>query len=125
VKHGVIKDGEMSLRLIEHDFRSGTSVDPPPKPHPSSQTLITNPGKWQLDSLPFNTDSYFDHLRSNHLGRTLLYTEVITTTQSLFTSNMAFSEALTQDMGVVNVAGQQTKGKGTTFNKICFRNFRH
>ena len=103
---------EMSLRLIEHDYQTDTPVDSAPCPTPCEMTLITLPAHWQLGSQPFNFNEYFANLQTAHLGRTLLYTAVITSTQSLFTGNIDFCNALTLEMGVVSVAGQQTKGKG-------------
>ncbi len=109
----------MSLRLIEHNYQSGTPVDSSPCPTPSEMTLITLPARWQLETQPFNFSEYFEHLHTTSLGRTLLYTAVIPSTQTLFTGNIEFCNALTADMGVVSVAGQQTKGKGESLLIMC------
>ena len=102
----------MSLRLIEHNYQSGTPVDSAPFPTHSEMALITLPARWQLEAQPFNFSEYFDRLHTTSLGRTVLYTAVIPSTQTLFTGNIEFCNALTTDMGVVSVAGQQTRGKG-------------
>ena len=110
---GVIKGSEMNLRLIANDFsKLGTPVDPLPQPSSSNLTVIARPAKWQLRSLPFDSDLYFEHLQTAYLGRTVLYTPVISSTQTVFTGNVTFRNALTTQLGVVCVAAQQTQGKG-------------
>lgn len=115
MKHTVLYGREMSLQLIQHNYQSSSSVDPAPSSTHSKMALIAFPADWQLDSQPFDFKEYFYHLHTAQLGRTLLYTSVISSTQSLFTGNIDFCNALTTDMGIVSVAGQQTSGKG----EIC------
>ena len=104
---------EISARLITTNFEDGSSVDGfPPPPQPSEIAIVTNPAEWQVRSLSFNSLKYFELLKTRTLGRSVLYTPVISSTQTLFTGNVPFCSALTPDMGVVSVAGQQTKGKG-------------
>ena len=104
----------MSARLITIDFeQDGSSVDGfPPPPRPSELAIVTNPAEWQVRSLSFNFLEYFELLKTQILGRSVLYTPVISSTQTLFTGNVPFCSALMSDMGVISVAGQQTKGKG-------------
>ena len=104
----------MSARLITTNFEvDGSSVDGfPPPPQPSELAIVTNPAEWQIKNLSFNFLEYFELLKTQTLGRSVLYTPVIASTQTLFTGNIPFCSALTPDMGVVSVAGQQTKGKG-------------
>ena len=103
----------MSARLITTNFEEGTSVDGfPSPPGPSELAILTNPAKWQVRSLQFDFLEYFKLLKTKDLGRSVLYTPVIASTQTLFTGNIPFSSALTPEMGVVSVAAQQTKGKG-------------
>lgn len=110
---GIIKGSEMDLQLIPHDFsKLGTPVDPLPQPSAKNLTVVARPARWQLHSLPFNPDIYFEHLKTAHLGRTVLYTPVISSTQTVFTGNVMFCNTLTSQMGVVCVAAQQTQGKG-------------
>ena len=110
--HSLVPGRELSVRLLRTDFEAGTPVDEPTKPTHSEQVIITNPARWQLDNQPFDFLEYFESLRTDKLGRTLLYTSVITSTQTLFTGNIEFCNSLRAEMGVVNVAGQQTQGKG-------------
>ena len=103
----------MSIQLINTDLSSeGTPVDPFPPPSGSSLSVFTRPAKWQLNRLPFDFDSYFNHLKTAHLGRSLLYTPVITSTQTVFAGNVPLCTALTPDLGVICVAAQQTQGRG-------------
>ena len=108
-----IVGSEMSARLITTDFEDGTSVDGfPPPPESSELAIFTNPARWQLRNLSFDFLEYFKLLKTKDMGRSVLYTPVIASTQTLFTGNLPFCSALTQEMGVVSVAAQQTKGKG-------------
>ncbi len=108
----VIPGKDISIRIISIDYAMGTPVDQPPRPSTSEQTIVTQPAQWQLDSLPFSSQEYFRKLETRELGRTVLHTPVITSTQLPFTGNMAFCHALQPEMGVVWVATQQTQGKG-------------
>lgn len=118
---GIIKGSEISLQLISNDFsKLGTPVDPLPQPSSSNLTVIARPAKWQVRSLPFDLDLYFEHLQTAHLGQTVLYTPVISSTQTVFTGNVTFCDALTTQLGVVCVAAQQTQGKGEV---SCFMTF--
>lgn len=103
---------DLSLVFISTDYSIGTPVDDPQRPSTSELTVITNPAPWQLKSLPFSPAEYFQRLETSELGRTLLHTPVITSTQLPFMGNDTFCQMLTQQMGVVWVAAQQTQGKG-------------
>ena len=110
----------MDLQLIPLDFsKLGTPVDPLPEPSAKNLTVVARPARWQLHSLPFNPDLYFEHLMTAQLGRTVLYTPVISSTQTVFTGNMTFCNALTPRLGVVCVAAQQTQGKGERTCYMC------
>ena len=110
---GSIKGSEISARLITTNFEEGSSVDGfPPLPQSSEVAIVTNPAKWQISGLSFNSLEYFEQLKTQTLGRSVLYSPVTTSTQTMFTGNVPFCSALTPDMGVVSLAGQQTKGKG-------------
>ena len=103
----------MSAHLITTDFEDGTPVDGfPPPPGPKELAVLTNPATWQVNSLSFDFLEYFKLLKTKDMGRSVLYTPVIGSTQTLFTGNFPVCSALTQEMGVVSVAAQQTKGKG-------------
>ena len=113
VKDDVIKGSEVDIELVRTDEDSeGSSVDPPPSPAVDKVVLLTRPSERQLRSLEFDTSQYMKYLRTGHMGRTLLYTPVIGSTQTMLTGNMPFSLALKTDMGVVCAAGQQTRGRG-------------
>lgn len=103
---------ELSLEFLTTDYTQGTPVDHTPSPSPSQMTIITRPAHWQLQHAPFSQEEYFEALETRELGRTVLYTPVITSTQLPFTGNMGFAQCLQREMGVVWVASQQTKGKG-------------
>lgn len=87
-------------------------MDETAQPSTSELTVVTTPAPWQLSDLPFSCSEYFQVLQTRELGRTLLHTPVITSTQLPFVGNMTFCQALRPEMGVVWVAAQQTKGKG-------------
>jgi biotin--protein ligase len=117
VKDDVIKGSEVDIELVRTDEDSeGSSVDPPPSPAVDKVVLLTRPSERQLKSLEFDTSQYMKYLRTGHMGRTLLYTPVIGSTQTMLTGNMPFSLALKTDMGVVCAAGQQTRGRGRQGN---------
>lgn len=103
---------DLSLRFLTADYNLGTPVDETAQPSTSELTVVTTPAPWQLSNLPFSCAEYFQRLQTRELGRTLLHTPVITSTQLPFMGNMTFCQALRPEMGVVWVAAQQTKGKG-------------
>lgn len=103
---------DTSLRFITTDYNLGTPVDDVAQPSLSELTVITRPAPWQLNGLPFSHEMYFQGLRTREMGRTLLHTPVITSTQLPFMGNLTFCQALRPEAGVVWVAAQQTKGKG-------------
>lgn len=103
----------MDIEIVNTDeMREGSSVDPLPCPTTNKIVLLTRPSEAQLNSLEFDVAQYVRCLRTGHLGRTLLYTPVIGSTQTMLTGNLPFSMALKTVMGVVCVAGQQTQGRG-------------
>ena len=108
-----IKGREVDVNVVTLDTPAdGTSVDPLPVPTMKKIVLLTNPSSSQLRSLEFNVSQYTTSLQTAFLGRTLIYTPVIGSTQTAFAGNMPFCTALRTDMGVVCLASQQTQGKG-------------
>lgn len=103
---------DLSLRFLSHDFTLGTPVDSTPPSSPSELTVVTRPAPWQVNSLPFSSKDYFRQLETRELGRTILHTPVITSTQLPFSGNLCFCQLSQLAVGVVWVAAQQTKGKG-------------
>ena len=105
----------MDIELVLTDMTSeGTPVDPLPQPAADKIVLLTNPSHLQLQSIGFDTSQYMKCLQTAFLGRALIYTPIIGSTQTMLTGNMPFCTALKTDIGVVCAAGQQTKGKGQT-----------
>jgi hypothetical protein len=104
---------DISLRFLTTDYNLGTPVDDVVQPSTCELTVITNPAPWQLNSLSFSSNEYFRELRTREMGQSLLHTPVITSTQLPFMGNLRFCQALRPEMGVVWVAAQQTKGKGS------------
>ena len=94
----------------------GTPVDDLSQTSNSDLSIITRPAPWQLDEVPFSQSMYFSELQTRDIGRTVLHTPVITSTQLPFTGNRMFCHAFSAEMGVVWVAAQQTQGKGEIHN---------
>ena len=113
---GVVKGSGVNIDLMMGDpIIEGSSVDPPPTPTPNKIVLLTRPLLANLDELEFDIPQYKRLLHTGHMGRTLLYTPVIRSTQTMLTENLVFTRALRPEMGVVCVASQQTQGRGTTW----------
>ena len=113
VKDDIIRGSEVDIELVNTETTSeGSSVDPLPCPAVNKVVLLTKPSQIQLHGVGFDISQYMRCLRTGHLGRTLLYTLVIGSTQTMLTGNLPFSLALKTDMGVVCAAGQQTQGRG-------------
>ena len=114
MKDDVIKGSEVDIELVTTDVsKEGSSVDPLPIPTVNKIVLLTSPSEVQLrEEVEFDVPQYIRWLCTGFLGRTLLYTPVIGSTQTMLTGNTAFSMALKPNMGVVCAAGQQTKGIG-------------
>lgn len=114
---GVIKGSEMDVELITADMSKGTPVDAhPASPSPQRLCIFARPAHWQLSALPFDFQLYFSLLQTSTLGRTILYTPVISSTQTAFTGNTKFAHSIPSILGVASVAGQQTQGKGM---RVC------
>ena len=117
-ENGVVRGSEVDIELITSDPAiEGSSVDPPPTPTPKRIILVTRPLEAELQDLEFDVAQYKRLLCTGHLGRTLLFTPVIGSTQTMLTGNLPFARALGAEMGVVCVAGQQTQGRGTAITK--------
>lgn len=97
-----------------NDYDRGSPVDPPPPPTPRTFSIIAKPSSQQVSSQEFDCIKFFECLKTSSLGHTLLYTPVVTSTQTLFSGNVTLTGLLDHRRhGVVFVAGQQTMGKGT------------
>ncbi len=113
-KRNTIKGKDMDIELIPATDASKqeTIVDPLPVPTANHLCVITRPTQAHLSALSFDFQLYFSLLRTVSLGRTMLYTPVMSSTQNVFTGNLPFAESLPMSIGTVCVAGEQTKGKG-------------
>ena len=88
-------------------------MDPPPPSTATRYSVIANPSSQQVSSQEFDSAKFFANLKTTSLGHTLLYSSVVTSTQTLFSGNAAFTGLLDHGShGVVGVAGQQTMGRG-------------
>lgn len=116
VSGGVIEGSEVNIELITSDpVISGSSVDPPSTPTANRIVLLTNPLQTEVQDLEFDFNQYTRLLTTGHVGRTLLYTPVIGSTQTMLTGNLKFARSLSSELGVVCVAGQQTRGRGIQY----------
>lgn len=88
------------------------SVDATPVPSANRLCVITRPTHRQLSMLLFDFQLYFSLLKTAALGRTVLYSPVMSSTQNVFSGNLSFANLLPQALGTICVAEQQTKGKG-------------
>lgn len=115
VKDSVISGSEVDIELVRTDAASeGSSVDPHPTPATNKIVLLTRPSATELEELKFDFAQFTHWLQNRYLGKTLLYTPVIGSTQTMLTGNMPFSLAMKSDIGLVCVAGQQTQGRGNS-----------
>ncbi|XP_035987500.1 biotin--protein ligase [Fundulus heteroclitus] len=95
------------IRFPKFSFR----VMSRPEPHEGSLLpkdclpLVTEP----QDVTQFNMETYSNNLKTNHLGNTVLYAEVATTTMNLLEGLVLH---LPKEIGVVSVAARQTQGRG-------------
>ena len=89
----------------------------------SSNTQIEEPSNSFLpiyvDKLPpsnlFDTKIYFDTLNTNYLGRSIIYTEVTSSTLDILNTKFIFS--LPEQSSLLVICSRQTKGKGRGSNQ--------
>ena len=117
----LIKGNDVDILFCQDDYSQGSPVDPPPHSTESLLSTITRPASWQVKQLSFDADVYFAFLKTTNMGRCVLYAPVMTSTHALLCGNLPFSLSLSSKAGVICVAGQQTKGKGTMC--VCVHNF--
>ncbi|XP_022803242.1 biotin--protein ligase-like [Stylophora pistillata] len=63
-------------------------------------------------AVTFNWSTYQKCLSTKVLGKVVLYTDIITSTQTVFDGNYTFTSNIPEDLGIVVIAGQQVKGQG-------------
>lgn len=83
LRKDTISGRENKVEIIRRDDRGGIPVDTCPS-H-DHYYLLLNPNKGELTGLPFNTTQYLGHLQTKTLGHTVIYSPVISSTQTLFT----------------------------------------
>ena len=71
-----------SVEVVERDDCGGVPVDSCPSE--SKLCILEDPSEGELAGMMFDRRKYFDELKTKSLGRTLLYTPVISSTQTLF-----------------------------------------
>lgn len=71
-----------TVELVERDDCGGVPVDS--CPGESRLCMLEDPSEGELVGIPFDRRRYFAELKTKYLGRILLYTPVITSTQTLF-----------------------------------------
>lgn len=99
-KNDLIKSSKMSLKICDspqHDVDITPSLAP----------LIT--GEQGVVSEDFNLDRYRENLQTEKLGKTILFSEVTTSTFNVL-DGLMFHEP--KEMGLIAIATRQTQGKG-------------
>lgn len=71
-----------SVELVKRDEYGGVPVDL--CPGESRLCILEDPKDGELVGILFDRQRYFAELKTKYLGRTLLYTPVIASTQTLF-----------------------------------------
>ncbi|XP_046849014.1 biotin--protein ligase-like [Xenia sp. Carnegie-2017] len=72
--------------------------------------VITNPIPEGYSTVKFS--QYKELLKTKHLGHVMIYTDVITSTQTIVNGSLRLLKELPHGLGVVVIARQQTVGKG-------------
>lgn len=103
-KNGLIKSSKMSLKVFEC---SQYDIDITPSLVP----LITTEEDFICED--FSLEKYRENLRTETLGKMVLFSEVTTTTFNLL-DGLMFHEP--KEMGLIAIAAQQTQGKGRSGN---------
>lgn len=103
-KNGLIKSSKMSLKVFES---SQYDIDITPSLVP----LITTEEDFICED--FSLEKYRENLRTETLGKMVLFSEVTTTTFNLL-DGLMFHEP--KEMGLIAIAAQQTQGKGRSGN---------
>ena len=83
LRKDVIVGRENKVEILRKDDRGGIPVDT--NPSHNHYYLLLYPNKGEITGLPFNVTEYLSHLRTKSLGHTIIYSPVISSTQTLFT----------------------------------------
>lgn len=103
LKNNVCNGNDLSLHFVPNG-------QPIPKATDTLLPVITGDKKCQ--TLSFNWKKYQEHLKTKVLGQVMFYTDVITSTQTVFDGNYTFVQNIPEDVGVIVTAAQQIKGQG-------------
>ncbi|KAM4727062.1 biotin--protein ligase [Anableps anableps] len=100
-------DEDAVVRFSKASFRIVSSPEPHKGPSLSEDCLflVTE----SQDMTQFVMETYCKNLKTNHLGNTLLYAEVATSTMNLLEGMVLH---LPKNIGVISVAARQTQGRG-------------
>ena len=89
LRNDIIVGKENKVEIVLRDGRGGLPVDI--SPALNHIYLLPHPTDGELIGLPFDVTVYLSHLQTKILGRTIIYSPVIASTQTLFTG---FVEAI-------------------------------
>uniref|UniRef100_A0A3B5MLE0 BPL/LPL catalytic domain-containing protein n=1 Tax=Xiphophorus couchianus TaxID=32473 RepID=A0A3B5MLE0_9TELE len=95
-------DEDAIVRFSKASFRVG------PEPHEGPSDFLSLVTESQ-EMTQFVMETYCKNLKTNHLGNTLLYTEVTTSTMNLLEGMV---QHLPKNTGLIAVAARQTQGRG-------------
>ena len=83
LRKDVIVGRENKVEILRKDDRGGIPVDTDPSHN--HYYLLLQPNEGEITGLPFNVTEYLSHLQTKTLGHTVIYSPVISSTQTLFT----------------------------------------
>jgi len=83
LRKDVIIGRENKVEIVKRDDCGGIPVDI--NPSHDHYYLLLYPNKGELTGLPFNVTEYLGYLQTKRLGHTVIYSPVISSTQTLFT----------------------------------------
>ncbi|KAM6222690.1 biotin--protein ligase [Rhynchocyon petersi] len=97
---GVIKSGKLSLEFVP-SYTSDIEITP------SSIPVVTDSKGFSSEN--FSLEIYQQNLKTEHLGKIILFAEVTPTTMNVLDGLMF---KMPQEMGLIAIAAQQTQGQG-------------
>lgn len=103
LEHGLLQGQTVSMRFCESGIKDYT---------PSDTELPVVFGRDVPEGHGFSWETFERALKTRILGRALMYTQVIKSTQTLLDSNLKFLRSIPDSIGVVAVAQIQTSGRG-------------
>ncbi|XP_012945082.1 biotin--protein ligase [Aplysia californica] len=97
---GVLKSRSLSLKFVNGQDKTLAST--------SLLPVVTDADS-KVDTAFFDMQTYWRHLGTSWMGQIVFYTDVITSTMTVF-DGLLFS--IPKDVGVIAIAGRQTSGRG-------------